>query len=232
MTLKGMGLLLCVSAFASPQQTRIPILDTSQSGSPVRFSGTATAEDEGTGPLRYSLKKDISFTNASTKDILLLVTTIDVTRLTKIDLLGTNVTDYFFTLDVFGPNAKKSWEESFGPFAEPQGKTELEPEEPRAVVKAVFVQFVDGSTWGEHAAGKDALRDRQLTMKELEVLAGTYRTEGSEQFVAELMKASQLAEILYLQRLYADSKDTEGMIAKIDNMLNSAELHHRAFQLG
>jgi hypothetical protein len=91
---------------------------------------------------------------------------------------------------------------------------------------------VDGSTWGEHAAGKDALRDRQLTMKELEVLAGTYRTEGSEQFVAELMKASQLAEILYLQRLYADSKDTEGMITKIDNMLNSAELHHRAFQLG
>jgi hypothetical protein len=120
-----------------------------------------------------------------------MITRFDVTRLAKIDDQGTRVDDYFFTHDVFATNANETWKESFGPFGEPQGKTDISPAKPRAVLKAVFVQFMDGSTWGDPAAGKDALRDRQLTRKELQTLADMYRTKPKEEFASRLMKASQ-----------------------------------------
>jgi hypothetical protein len=82
----ALAVLLTGAAFASPQQATIALVNTSESGSPVLLSGVATAADEGSGVLRYSLKKDISCTNVSSKSILLAIAKIEVTRLTKIDI--------------------------------------------------------------------------------------------------------------------------------------------------
>jgi hypothetical protein len=125
------------------------------------------------------------------------------------------------------PDATDVWRDSLGPFGEPRSETELKPEEPRATTQIIFVQFVDGSIWGDPAKADDAFRDRVLTENELKLLIETYRTEGKEQFFTELMKPTRLAAIGTLQRLYADTKDTDRVSTKAVSMLKIAELHRR-----
>ena len=134
----------------------------------------------------------------------------------------------FFTSEMLKPDASDVWHDSFGPFGEPTGETELKPEEPRATARIIFVQFEDGSIWGDPAKADDASRDRVLTQNELKLLIETYRTEGKEQFFTELMKPTRLAAIGTLQRLYADTKDTDRVITKAVSMLKIAELHRSA----
>jgi hypothetical protein len=224
----ALAVLLTGAAFVSPQQTTIAVVNISESGSPVLLSGTVTAGDEGSGVLRYSLTKDISCTNVSTKNILLAITRIKVTRLTTIDVDETRSEDYFFTSEVLKPDATDVWHDSFGPFGKPTGETELKPEEPRAAARIIFVQFADGSIWGDPTQAEDALRDRADTERELKLLVETYRTQGNEQFLTELTKPTRLGGIGILQRLYADTKDTDRVIRKVVSMLKCADLHQSA----
>jgi hypothetical protein len=213
------------------QQTAVPVGDASRPGSPVVLSGTACATDEGSGVMRYSVTTNVSATNVSRKDILLMVAKVDAIGISKIDLHATTSNEYFFVSDVFRPNMTETLTSSVGPVGEPREPRDVtvQPENRIATASVVFVQFLDGSTWGVPASAKTILLERRLTQEKLASLAETYRTKGEKQFLAQLMEPSRLQAIVNLQQFHLANGNGAGtVIQKITSMLNCADLHERA----
>jgi hypothetical protein len=222
---------ILLAAASGSQQTTIPVGDASRPGSPVVFSGTATATDEGSGVKRYSVTTNVSATNVSRKGILLMVAKVDAIGISKIDLHGTTSNEYFFVSDVFRPNMTEPLTSSVGPVGEPREPRDVtvQPENRIATASVAFVQFVDGSTWGAPTSAKTILLERRLTREKLASLAETYRTKGEKQFLTQIMEPSQLQAIMNLQQFYLGNGKAAGtVIQKITSMLNCADLHERA----
>jgi hypothetical protein len=221
-----LGLLLVMMlglSTALAEQRTIAVSDNSENGSPVTLSGTMVALDDGGGLRPYTLKKNIFSTNLSDQGIILMVTKIEVSGLTKVDAKETRTDDYFFTGDVLGPGDTKTLEDSSEKFGAPGRNTKVEPQDPLATARVIFVQFLDGTVWGDESAAKGALRTRQFTLDKLRVLAGTYKA-GSEQFKDELVKPSELLAIVGLQQLYAKG-GSKAAIERVGYMLHYAEIH-------
>ena len=89
----------------------------------------------------------------------------------------------------------------------------------------VFVQFLDGSMWGDAGASERFMNTRQHSMIELENLAAVYRTEGESKFLRDLSRATELEPIFALQRLYEEEKAVGPVVTKIDDMLRNARIH-------
>jgi hypothetical protein len=120
----GMNLLCC--AICPAQERAIAISDVSGMGSPVAFSGTVGATDDGPLPFKYASKKTISITNLSGKSILLVVTKINITSLTMIEEQETKTDDYFFGNDVFSSESTSVLEDSSRRFGAPGPNVKLE----------------------------------------------------------------------------------------------------------
>jgi hypothetical protein len=220
-----LGLIPCVALLAAAQQKAIAISDVSGMGRPVAFSGTVGATDDGPLPFKYALTKNISITNLSGKSILLVVTKMNITSLTMIQNQETKTDDYFFGENVFSSESTSVLEDSATRFGAPGRNVELEQQEPSATVQAAFVQFTDGSTWGDEVAGKDALEQRRLMLIKLRFLEQTYRDEGRVPFTGELAKPSQMPAVATLQQLFAKTGDLKMVLAKLNHMLHQAEIH-------
>ena len=54
-----------------------------------------------------------------------------------------------------------------------------------------YVQFADGSTWGDPDEAETALAEREVCLKELMDLARTYQTEGAAKFASSLTRQSR-----------------------------------------
>jgi hypothetical protein len=121
--------------------------------------------------------------------------------------------------------------DTFGPYGEPQARVDPGASGPTAIAEVEFVQFVDGTIWGDRAAGKDLLQERSLALDKLKFLSDTYRMKGEQQFVSELKNPSELVAILNLQRLYSSNKgNATAVIDKITGMLEQANQHLHAFR--
>jgi hypothetical protein len=217
------GVVLCTAIYASTQQSNIAVTDVSGMGSPATLFGTMVTTDDEPLPFRHTLKKNISFTNLSSKSILLIISKINVSGLTNTDDQQTKIDECFFGDHVFNFGSTEVLEDSSTRFGESTGDTK-EEEEPTATAEVVFVQFVDGSTWGNREAGKGAVDERRLTIERLRVLAHTYRAASHKQFTNELARPNA---ILILQRIYAKNSDLQAVIARINHMLHYAEIHER-----
>ncbi len=229
MKILAIATLLSIAAFASQQRSATSLIDSSQAGSSVVLSGTVTSTDEAIkGWLQYSFEVNVSLTNASRKGILLIVVKMDITGLNGLGTHHTRSTDYFFTSDIFYPDTIETIYETVGPLAELQGQTEAQSEGPTANAKVAFVQFLDGSTWGDQSEGRDALQQRRETWNELRFLRQTYDSQGEKRFLDALMRPSRLPGIDLLQSVYKrSSNDAEAVVRKLTDMLNFADLHQR-----
>jgi hypothetical protein len=225
-----MAIFLDPNAFAGRSESAISITDASRADSPVAIVGTVLAKEEDSGLLRYSFRTNASLTNESQKPILAFVIRIATTSANKMDLDNTRNDDYFFA-EPFEPNTTVKLAQSDGPFGKSKAEVEALPSQPGAVASVKFVQFTDGSIWGDPAAGQDVLKERRLTRDELGSLGNSYRTRGEQGFVEELKKPSQLNLIVYLQQLYdSNGKDTTSVIEKLTSMIEYADRHQRDMQ--
>jgi hypothetical protein len=170
--------------------------------------------------MRYTLEVNLSARNVSTKDILLVVAEINA-RSAVFNVHGTRSDDYFFESGDFSPLTTESI--SFSTQSA-QPKIMYPSSEPLSVSSEIaFVQFADGSTWGDRAAAQDALRIRRLTSLQLTNLADIYRIAGEKGFVGELMKPSELPVIGILQRACGtDGKDVKTVAMMVQDMLELA----------
>jgi hypothetical protein len=212
--------------FSLAHETRLEVTDVSGQDCPVSLSGFTIARDSGAGTLRYSIDTELSVTNNAPKPILLLVIKVDTRGVSKIDLHTTSERDLFFKSDITQANATDRLELHTGPFGEPQAPVEKSiTQESKVLVKVTFVQFADGTTWGEPAAGRSALDERQAIWAELKRLMDIYHAQGEERFVSALKIQSQLSAIQYLQHLYSISSNPNEVLSSIAVMLRNAELH-------
>ena len=175
----------------------------------------------------FAFRSDVSATNVSSKDALLVIIKLNVEGSNGFGTENTNIDDYFFVKEVFKRDATRVFRSRLGPVAEIGHSSEdLKPTNPKATAKVAFVQFVDGSDWGNRAIAQDILRERGLTQAKMLGLLQIYRKGGDQPFRAELLSESPLQTVQDLQRLYEESDgDAKIVVNKIKSMLSAASQH-------
>jgi hypothetical protein len=241
----AVAILLLGSVGWSAGQAPLQVLTARQNGVPVLLSGTVTPADSRRARVRYSYKVSISATNVSDKSILLMITRVDINRelgednsLSTTERSLTTVDDDFFSSSLFDPGATRCTEDfdpaatnmpghSLAPFGDAPFDLGAEPPKTAAVASVLFVQFADGSTWGDRKAAEEALHERSLTVDRLTFLEEVYRTKGEQPFLIELLKPSQPVTVAALQELYREKKDAALVIARLTAMLHDGDMHFR-----
>jgi len=213
-----------VAAYQDPKVQHI----VQQDGSPLRLSGIITAKDRPSESLRYSFERQLTATNLSKKSILLVVLQVSVADLGDQNSKNIVEDDYFFGPNVMAPDAIRAFDQTIGPFgtiATPG--TDDKPKEPEATSSVLFLQFGDGSTWGDLKNAERPLQLRQKLWTKLKELNEVYETKGRAAFGTSLLEPSDLAVILNFQHQYR--ADESGAVAnKIKTMLHFAEVHQGA----
>jgi len=218
----GLALLAWTAIAWAQKEVRIPAAEVHQVGAPVRIRGEVTAKDQQSENTPYTFEGDLYLTNESTKPILLLIMQLDVISPFKISLNYTEVQDYFFESSIPQPGSTVKLHRVLGAFGEPKGPYETFPVESSAHARVVFVQFVDGSSWGDFAAAKKALRDRQLSLHQLEILREESKKEGQKEFAEALSQPTNLQPISQLQDLFHEGGVLAPVVAKVNGMLDNA----------
>jgi len=103
--------------------------------------------------------------------------------------------DCFFGPDIIKPDGQES-------FSEPPRSVTTEPYDPnrpprtrQANFRVVYVQFTDGTTFGDEAFAKHLKDLRRITLQELRRLDRAYAHGGEAAFVAELNEAVSPIEV-------------------------------------
>jgi hypothetical protein len=226
-------LSLASSAFCVGEQIKMKVTDASDSGSPITVSGEVVFTDTQAGPTPYSFQATASATNVSGRDMLLVVVSFEVTGTHKFDLLETDQQDYFFSPHPLRPGAAQefdSFSARYGPLA---GRTEPEhTEPPQATARLEFVQFADGSTWGDPDSANQTLEFRKETLTELNVLQKVYRSGGEQAFTEELSKPSFFPAINALKHVCSEKNDPGCLVDAMIRVVQDAKQHAGGLRSG
>jgi hypothetical protein len=180
--------ILLASALAFGQ--KFDVSDLSASDNPISFSGTAKVSKTGTTCM-------VTMHNNSIQGVLAVELTGEVTSREGLNQSTGLSYDHFFKeagifpgedFDVVAPDLFDSMH---------QGRTyingvEVKPPEPKkdlvchAAFKVQFIQFEDGSTWGDYQTKKDVMARRVKDMAILSHLVDAYDTGGEAGFASAL----------------------------------------------
>lgn len=215
--------LFLLSQVSRSQQKEIdvPFDDTTVSGSPFEVSGKLSVRETVAGnEVQSSWEENVTAKNISQKPIVLLVGILDAVG-PHSDGGYALIMDQFFSQHVIEPGDTV-------PLA--TGTTGRgsccinpldKPRDPKAGFRVEFVQFLDGSTFGDPVSAKDALASRTLTRNFLRKLADTYSEQGEQKFEAQVKEGH--GPMLPLIRMTADKKGTSAAIAQVREMLAIGE---------
>lgn len=200
--------ILCACSISLALKKEIAIADKSSKGSPVAISGVMLYSDEGPPQTPYSIQYRQTAKNIGTKPILLLVVG-DRTMANEEESADQYSNDFFFSGGALDPN--KSMDVSIlGPNTGPPHEADYLPRfSPNAQVE--YVEFVDGTHWGDPESARDAYASRNLTLDELHKLSDAYQRAGDEAFVAELSR---------------DGNHDLPVISTLNHINNASDLEH------
>lgn len=174
----------------------IEIGDQSDKGSPIQISGQITVGYDSENRFPFTDQESLSIKNVSGKAILLMVVHIEATTGPERDVHFSE--EYFFD-DALAPGkveAQDFDEQRFGATVVNGVPVPYEPDShPMAKARAEFVQFTDGSTWGDAASAKDVLENRRRTLAELDLLEHLYEQKGESAFLDELAQTDDLRQL-------------------------------------
>jgi hypothetical protein len=219
----------CIGFALSSYSQEVHLTDTSPAGSPLALSGTVIFADDGSQSTPYSLEIRASAQNVSSKSVLLLKVSVEILTNGASAVEPDEYTnDYYFSSDLLAPDSVVQI-----PFPNPHYGPRVRDKDSLFSAKArvEFVQFEDGTTWGDGKRVKEAFRARQLTLYELNVLRDAYSKSGDEGFSIELMRTPlMLPALTELQNTYKKNgvKKAEAMAW---NMINAAGRHGRVVNL-
>jgi hypothetical protein len=215
------------------QEHIVPLSSPSEPGAPVTLYGSLTAqEDQSTKGLDCSCIAHLSIVNASAKPIIFLMTEVSV-EIEGDDIIlaryaSRGADDYFLKADLFEPNSSKTLDDKIVAFERRKISPEsnFEPTHLTAIAQVLFVQFADGSTWGDLEVAKPILDDRAMAWKELLALDEAYRTQGGQQLLALLKEPSAGGPWLgSLTSLASTADRIEPLVAEMGNLLRLGHLH-------
>jgi|SRR5215813_954952 len=191
------GILAC-SAICSGQ-IRVQIEDISDLASPVHISGAISFDDDASRVIRYSYQVHGLVANASKLGVMLVVVHVEGGGLNGPSLDYTYQKDYFFDPNILQPGKEEEFHSSPLMFGAARVNGQVVSEDniggpgPTATAQVMFVQFADGSTWGDGESGKEPLTVRNQTIRELDRLEGVLKKDGDQALKKELSESANLA---------------------------------------
>jgi hypothetical protein len=96
-------------------------------------------------------------------------------------------------------------------------------QKPTSEISERWVQFADGTTFGEAAYGQDILSARKSGLQLLTALNEAYVSEGPEGFVRQLQAQGQASPFLYSLRAFQARGRTQDAIDALKRYLAAAE---------
>jgi len=178
------------SASCSVSEQRMEIQDASDKGSPIQISGYMTLRYDSENRFPFSYEQSTSVKNVSSKSILLMIVHLEATSGPGHDEKYSQ--EYFFG-DALAPGqveVSHDPEQRFGmSVVNGEPLPYSKDPHPTAQGRAEFVQFSDGSTWGDADSAKDAFETRGKTLEELDLLEHLYEQAGESAFLDEFARA-------------------------------------------
>jgi hypothetical protein len=215
-----------MSSTALTQQNAIavPFDNTTVAGSPIEVTGNLSVREVIAGnEVESWWEGSVVGKNISNKPILLLIG--DFTEIGPHSDTGTRVIiDSFFYQRVIQPEAtfplvrggmRHYGECCINPLDESN--------DPKFDFRVLFVQFLDGSTFGDPTLGKDVLADRTSTLHGLRELARTYLDDGELKFQTQLEQAQGVE--FYGIRRTKEQKGVGAAVTEVREMLAIGEQH-------
>jgi len=223
--------LLCLVLLSSrslAQQTpiAIPFEDTSVAGSPIEVTGKISVREMIAGnQVTSRWEENVNARNISNKPILLLIG-----ELVEIGPHSSNggmliSIDRFFYQNVIQPEASIRLASGVKGHDECCINPLEEARDPKADFRVLFVQFLDGSTFGDPASAEDVLASRTSTLHGLQELARTYLEHGEPQFQAQLEQAQGGSGEIYGIRRTKKQKGVGAAVSEVREMLAIGEEH-------
>jgi hypothetical protein len=164
-------------------QAAIPLQDVGGQGSPMRVSGQVSFQDDPSASSRYTYRIEGSIANLSDKAVVLTVIHYEVRGVGTLGLdINLHSDDHFFHPKDLQPGEEERITTQSLLFNTPEiQKHEItgggdwqtvsadveSGRTPAATAKVVFVQYADGSTWGESDVGRTVMAGRSGILHEL-----------------------------------------------------------------
>jgi hypothetical protein len=230
MSLRFFVLFCCLSlspaSFAQQEPIDVPFDDAALTASPITVTGKLSVQETvAANEVKSSWEENVNATNRFTKPILLLIGDLDA--IGPHSNGGTLLTMEYFFGDAISPGETFSLVKgTFG-----RGFCCINPlreaHEPKASFRLTFVQFWDGSTFGDAAKAEDALANRDRTLKALRTLAQV-ATKHKQRFQSQLEQQLRLDDTLGVFasiRETQEQKGTDAAIARTYKILDASEDH-------
>ena len=210
--------LLCT--FASfAKDSALPIIDKSSADNPLKNTGgTLFTEAGGIDGAFIAHKDDWSVTNVSQKPIVAMVVTMEIRDDDRVVIERSEEFDAFFYPTLLNPG------ETISPFSQdffathPVDSKYVPLSSPRCEVTTRWVQFSDGTSFGDPTCAKSLGQSRVALLKNLEELKAVYSREGLDKFAEQLLKPVKPAtldayvnHLRNVQKKYGPSKALESL---------------------
>ena len=221
-----LGFLFGTSA-AGYGQRKIALHDVSEHGAPLRVSGTISFDVDPSQAIRYTYRTQGSVANVSDRDVVLTAIHIEASGENAPGLDSDLVVDRFFGPTLLRAGQSEKIDMPPVSFETPTVNSSGPPI-PVATAKVTFVQFADGSTWGDAEAGGRLIRQRTGTLWKLtkfEQDEQLLHAQGAD--VRELLDSFWNRQFPAIGALLSDCKSKAGscLIDGLHSMLEAAREH-------
>jgi len=200
--------------------------------SPIQVIGYVSFRDDPAVRIRYNFAVNGMVKNASKKGIVCWSVLFETNGGTAPGLNFTETHDYVFSGDVLLPGKSELVQSDpvqFGA-AEVNGAPMSGPEEvdpPRtASARVRFVQFSDGSTWGDRDAADEIRLERAATLNRVQLLQRVYEDQGEKAFTDAFSEVTGLACLERIKTVCQNEADSSCARKEIENIL-AAAAHQR-----
>jgi hypothetical protein len=214
-------------------QIKMALHEVRKHRTPVRVSGTISFQDDPSRPVRYTFRTDGFLSNVSKSGVVLTVVHFEASGVNAPGLDENWILDRFFGPAVLKAGGSEKIEKPPVLFGGDTINGQPWPQQvghegrPRATARVTFVQFVDGSTWGDAEGGREFIFRRGSTLNELKWLEQVFNGQGQDVFARDFSKSAASLNFPAISALDNECKSKAGscLIDGLHSMLQAAAEH-------
>jgi hypothetical protein len=230
-TLLCLALMGCIGLPAAAQVVTLQVTDTSAPGSPIHISGSVIVAESIETSARCavvhasrcsigSTQKEIKMRNVGNRPIVGYVASLRI-RTPNGNFKGGNYESERIFSRLFVPGETESWPPENGGTEIRSQSADLKPTTSEASAQVVFVQFGDGTIFGDVKSGENLLRTRQQALESLAQLDAIYTEQGEQAFIQAAQQPGAGGMLGIAQ--FEEQDGPAATIARIRRMLATAK---------
>jgi len=203
------------------RQVSVPVIQTPEN-SPAACSGEISFSYDPHSEFPNALEQHITCLNESHRNILALGIRVSVSSSNGIEFERSYDQDYVFSPNGVVAGQSVRFDELFPAFRDSSGKEKI-PVAGKGSVSTEFVEFADGTIWGNRDTAKVLLDNRRRAIKTMKTLDDIYHSKGRDGFTSSLNRESDLQTIRHLQNLLEESGgNIEVVVGEMEKFLTLA----------